>query len=685
MGSARARYCAVAAVVLALCCALSASAALEVLDAYYRPDAALPQFNYLWNSGYKPGDDPPNYILSGALCVYLRNTGPSAVTIDDVLLEYVSLERAFGCKPAKTYRDGLAYACSIHIPSADPITSAERQTLIDAGEPVWYRVDPETISAGETAEVFIRMRVRHALTLSLTIMPLSGDPVPVLITVSDTNVPRVAGFALPSTMDKLYLYFRHPQKGKSPLYILLDGQDVTALSTIGSDGDMDVLPVVCNLAAPLTKGSFHCFQALYNDGTKASAGARVFAEDLAYGPWGGPNGTTTEGSRAHVLDMGRHSMNQQVLGANGANDFMKTAEGLALLDQLGIWRIVNDPAKAYGRLSEFFLCDEPDAGDAAVLSTVVPTYAQLGTLAESLVYRANTFRASYPTYPTMLNLDSTFKPHNWYTYAQVPDIFSADPYYQVRLADSYWVRPYQIPIYTKATYIYAVSSVCKAGCEPKPLHIILNSTRKQDGARIFRFGTPEEKRIEVYYALAGGTKHFSYWWFTPAAPTASASCGVGSDEPEAAALWREIGLVGAEARTAGPVIVRSCPAQVQVTAPGNLWVRTLISGLDTIVLLCVNDDYANDRAGTTVRPINEAEVSVELPSWLDPTQVFEVDYKGIHNVQYSRAGSTIALALGTVKLTRMIVITSDASVRSTLSQLYDTKFGPNVSQLIPIH
>ena len=622
---------------------------------------------------------------AAVLLVYLRNTGPDAVVVDDILLQDISMKQAMGCKPSKTYRDGLAYACSIHIPAAtNPITTAQRQTLIDAGEPIWYRIHPQTIAPQETAEVYVRMRVRVATTLSLTVKPLVGDNIPLSTTVSSNDVPRVSGYAMSPSMDKLYLYFRHPQKGKSPVQILLDGQNITAASTMGSDANLDVIPVVCNLASPLVRGSFHCFQAVYDDSTKATAGARVFSDDMQYGLWGGPNAPTTEEQRAHVLSMGRHNVNIQVLGAVDANNYMKSTEGLALMDQLGIWRIHSDPAKAFGRLYGLFLCDEPDAGDAAVASTVVPTYAQLGTLAESLWYRSQSFWPTYSTAPNVVNLDSTFKPHNWYVYGQLPDIFSADPYYQVRLADAYWSRPYQVPIYTKATYIYGVTSVCMAACEPKPFHIILNCTRKQDGTRIFRFATPEEKRIEVYYALAGGAKQYAYWWFTPTTPTTSSSNGMGADEPDAAALWREIGLLGAEVRTAGPVIVKSWPAQVVLTAPGELWTRTLVSGLDTIVLVCVNDDYANDRAGTTIRPIASAEVSVDLPSWLDPTQVFEIDYKGIHDVSYTKTGSKLDLHLGKVNVTRLIIATSDAALRSTLTSLYNTKFAANVSQLIPI-
>ena len=670
------------ALMLGVAAASPALAALEVLDSFYRPDRALPEFHYLWQSSFRPGNDPPNYQLSGALLVYLKNTGASAVTVDDIWLQNISMKQWMVCKPSKTYRDGLAYACSIHIPIQTP-TPPDRQTLIDAGEPIWFRVHPGTVAPGETCEVYMRMRLRVATTLTLTIRPLSGSDIPVSITVNSSDIPRVSGIAFSSAMNKAYLYFRHTQKGKSPIQIWLDGVNITANSTIGADADLDVLPVTCNLSTPLVRGSFHVFQAVYDDATKATAGVRVFSDEFQYGILGGISTTSTEEMRAHVESMGRHNVNIQFQGAVDVNTFMKSPEGLALMDQLGIWRINADPDKCYGRMYALFLCDEPDAGDAAVLSTVVPSYAQLGTLAQSLWYRGQSYWPTYSAYPNILNVDSTFKPHNWYTYGQVADIFAADPYYQVRLADSYWVRPYQVPVYAKATYIYGVTSVCQAGCEPKPFHCILNSTRKQDGTKIFRFGTPEEKRIEVYYALAGGAKQFSYWWFTKAGATLDASNGMGANEPDAAALWREVGLLGAEARTAGPALVKSWPAQVGVTAPGNLWTRTLIGGLDTLVLICVNDDYANDRAGTVVRPIDNAEVTVDLPAWLSPTSVFEIDYKGIHDVSYNLNASNLALHLGRVNITRLIIATSDSTLRTTLANLYSTKFAGNVAQLIP--
>ena len=86
-----------AAIILVLS-ALAASAAIEVLDAFYRPDRMLPEFFYLWSNTYRLGDDPPSYDNSGQLCVYIRNTGTSSVTISDAQLQGISLTQAIGCE-----------------------------------------------------------------------------------------------------------------------------------------------------------------------------------------------------------------------------------------------------------------------------------------------------------------------------------------------------------------------------------------------------------------------------------------------------------------------------------------------------------------------------------------------------------------------------------------------------------
>ncbi|MGB9619383.1 MAG: hypothetical protein ACPL7K_03100, partial [Armatimonadota bacterium] len=425
------------------------------------------------------------------------------------------------------------------------------------------------------------------------------------------------------------------------------------------------------------------FQAVYDDGSKASDGCRVYYDNFKHGVWGGPSFSSDEEQHQWFHNLERHSINLQKGGQGG---WYKTSDGRAHLAAAGFKFLHEDPSTP--DLYSIFLCDEPDAGEGNVPTSVSPY--QVGALAHSLNNLSQSFKTNYARCPTNLNLDGSFKPYNYYVYGHVPDILSVDPYYQTRIVDSYWNPSLAktMPWYRKATYIYAVASTCQAACEPGRLHVILNSCRKHqnddEAHRVFRWATPEEKRIEFYYALAAGAKEIAYWWMTPVGINQDGFSGIGwATEPGSAALWREIGLLGAEAGTVSQLIVNSCPVGTEITKPGRLWARVLLSGTSTMLLLCVNDDYACTDTGTTIRSIDNAEVSLDLPDWISPNQVFEVDYKGIRDVPYSVANGRIELHLGRVDVTRMIIITDDAALKSALQSVYSATYGPRVAELIP--
>ncbi|MCX6374508.1 MAG: hypothetical protein NTU88_00460, partial [Armatimonadetes bacterium] len=440
---------------------------------------------------------------------------------------------------------------------------------------------------------------------------------------------------------------------------------------------------VCPLKSPLERASFHCFQAVYADGSKATAGIRAWNDDLAYGIWGGRPGKESEIEigRAYVNELGEHniSVQMEMLGSDAVRAFMNSDEGRGLMKSLGIGRVVGDPGK-WPTPYAFYIADEPDTADYKVEG--VPPTSKIGCVAQGLIERAIELRAADPSVPNMLNVDMTFKPENWYTYGRLPDIYAADPYYQTRLSQVYWETPGRLPLFAKATFVHAVGRICESACAPNPLHLILNSTRVQKEGNRFRFGTPEEKRIEVYYALAAGAKGLSFWWYTPISPNAVGSNGCGADDPGAKALWREIGLLGAEVRTLEPLISRSCPASIPISPPRNLWIRTLLAGKDSLILLCVNDKYLDDRVGTFIKPVERAETGVTLPAWLDAKSVFEVDFNGTHDVKWDRAGPKLSLHLEPVAVTRLIVVSSDPGLRDRLQRIYETKFAANVTKLL---
>jgi len=144
----------------------------------------------------------------------------------------------------------------------------------------------------------------------------------------------------------------------------------------------------------------------------------------------------------------------------------------------------------------------------------------------------------------------------------------------------------------------------------------------------------------------------------------------------------EIGLLGAEVRTADAILSRACPADLPVDAPRTLWVRTLLAGDDTVLVLVVNDNIACDRKGTRVVPIENAFVHVRPPAWLASGDCFEISARGLADVPIQRQGDGVRIDLDTVEVTRMLVLTRDASLRAELSGRYKERFEANVRKLL---
>ena len=652
-------------ILLILICAVPSFGALDVLGTSCHIDIQYPEFAAFWSDSRQLdwGEKPVERPSGCSIHVFVRNTAAEPLEIQDVTLEGISLSKAVAFSQQRKMRKAV-FPAGIYF---SDLPKAQRDTLIAAGEPVWWRIEPNPIAS--VSEIVIRLR-RAPIGKTLA---LGVDGLKVSIPVK-ADQPRIEGISFGPNLDQVYVYF----KGRQPSKMLMDGHEIASL--IMSDPKLDISLAVCKLDKPLANASFHVFQGLYADGSTATAGIRAWSDEMCYGIWGSKPGKEGDAAlaRSYVSEIAEHNINVQMemVASKAVSAYLQSAEGLQQLDSLGIRRMVAEPRKGKVKAPyAYFLLDEPDVGDFKVQG--VEPGKQVGSLAQGLVQRSAEIRKADPLTPQFLNLDMTFKPDNWYAYGQVPDIFAADPYYQERLCQTYWQHPGRLPLYAKATYIYAVGSVAREAASPKPMHLLLNSVRHTEPDKVFRFATPAEKRIEAYYALAAGVKGLSYWWYTP-----SGQCyGCGGSEPEAVALWREIGLLGAEIRTIGPLITKSCPASLAIKASPLLWVKSLLSGQDSLIVLCVNDNYANDRLGTVIHPLENAFVEVQLPSWLNTDQAFEVNFKGTQDIQYERLGSKLRFDLGTVEVTRLIVITSDPSLRASLQKYYDSHLAANVAKL----
>jgi len=650
----------------------------------YRADVSYPEFMPLWREGWSWTDENgervlyahPNMPLGGHLFAIFRNSTASPLEVKDVLLDGVSLAQAVAPEHKPTNHPDDKYPSSLQF---SKLPKQQIDKLVSAGEPVWWKAEPMVVAPGGYGQITVRLRREPKVeTLTVSIPGLPEDDGQMTIPVGKRQ-PRFFSINFTPGFDAAYAYLRHPSgKGIAPRQILLDGQDVTGRCTIVADEAVDTVPVVIKPTSPFKQGAWYLFQAVYADGSTARVSIGAWQPGLVYGIWGYSRvGKTEDDNRKFFLeDMRAHNINTLLYSIPGeVRKFLRSPDGQEYSKKTGI-RIMTTWVGDAVNPPFMFLTDEPDAGDYA--STMLDPYKRIGSLAQWLVNRAGMFRREEPGTPVLLNVDNTFKPENWYTYAQLADLPCADPYYQEGVQSLLKSDPTNWGPYLKPTYVYGVGTIYQSAGAPKPMHLILHTCRFDVKDFPYRGPTPEEKRIEVYYSLAAGAKALSFWWYTPFGEY----YGCGGSDKDMRALWKEIGLVGAEIRSAESTIVRSCPAVVPVSGPRMLWNRSLLVGDDAMALIIVNDNFASDRLGTVYRPVEKAKVKVRVPSWLKPADAFEVTSEGTRDVKWQADAGELTLDLGTVDLTRFILVSKSTSLREQTQQVYQDRFSANVKSLL---
>ncbi len=650
----------------------------------YRADVPYPEFMPMWREGWSWTDENgekiryahPDMPLGGYLFAIFRNSSDKMMVVEDVLLDGVSLAQAVAPEHKPKNHPDDKYPSSLQF-SRLPKDQIDR--LVAAGEPVWWKTEPMIVPPGGYGQVTVRLRRDpkvEVLTVSIPGLPETDARVAVPV---KTKQPWFFSINFTPEFDAAYAYLRHPGgKGIAPRQILLDGQDVTSRCTIVADDAIDTVPVIINPASAFKKGTWYLFQAVYADGGIARVSIGAWQPGLVYGMWGYSKvGKTADDNRKFFLeDMRVHNINTLMYSIPGeVREFLRSKEGQEYSKKTGIRIMTNWVGDAVNP-PFLFLTDEPDAGDFA--SRMLDPYKRIGSLAQWLVNRANMFRREDAGTPVLLNVDNTFKPENWYTYAQLPDLPCADPYYQEGVQSVLESDPTNWGPYLKPTYVYAVGTIYQSAGAPKPMHLILHTCRFDMKDCPYRGPTPQEKRIEVYYSLAAGAKAMSFWWYTPFGEY----YGCGGSDKEMKTLWREIGLVGAEIRSAESALIRSCPATVPVSGPRMLWIRSLLVGDDALALIIVNDNFASDRLGTIYRPVEKARVKVHVPSWLKLADVFEITAEGTRDIKWQIDAGELTLDLGTVNLTRFILVSKSASLREQTQQVYQDRFAANVKTLL---
>ena len=654
---------------LAFCSAcIPANGAVQVIGVQYQPDKYFNEDNCLWHDRQYPGPCSINLNTGQVVKVFLKNIGPSSATISDATLAGFSLNQNLKAKNAG----------GENIPYSIYYGSANVTALVNAGEPVWYKADPAAIPVGGVGQVVVRLRV-IPVTQPIAIGVISSSGTASTNISVDANAPLLASVGFSSDRTKVYLHWRRTG-GAAPTAVWMDGVDVTANATTVGDPTLNFGATVLEFDAPLENMSFHVYQGVFADAKKATGALRTWVNPFLYGTWAAkPTNPGEAAGKTWVNEATAHGVNCVVMNvaSDGLSDLMSTASGRQWMDDRGYGVVKDDPSSASQILRMWFIRDEPDGADANMTGLPAGGGHNPGVLAMSALQRGEVLRAAKSDVPVTVNIDGNVKPYNYWNWGQVPDVFMTDPYYQPELSDAYWNHPEQIPLYARATQVYAVARTAGLACEPNPLHVILYSNKQKDGSgNTWPFPAPGTKRTEVYYALAGGAKGMAYWWY-------KLPDGLAYNNADAQALWKEMGLLGNEIKTAQPMLVSSHPVSLPTTATSGLWVRTLAVGNDAMIFLIVNDNHYNDSTGCHYTQIANATVNATLPSWLASATAFEIKPSGLSDVNSAINGTAMQFNLGTVQLTRMIVVTTDPQLRSTIQARYVQQVWPGICQFAP--
>jgi hypothetical protein len=641
----------------------NATAGLTVIGTQYRVDQMFPEFNCYYSSGnYPTSCGIPQPGATVFVCV--KNTGASSETIIDATLAGYSLDTVI---KMNTSIDSLS---SIYFYWDDPPDDIE----FGVGEPVWWKADPPTIPAGGVAQVAVRLRkVPTDNNLNFGVVSSSGTIVTNIIV--DSSVPRITGLAYSEDRKKIYLHWRRTG-GAAPDSVWLNGTNVTSLTTTVGDPNYNFAASVISLPTGLPFFSFNVYQGIYSDGKTATAGQRAWTNKFVYCTWSTFEETANYNGEDWVDEASAHGFNASEMNlGNLPNDSYMQSHGYGY--------VILDKTKLKSFDPDFwFINDEPDAEENNQGNTHCNTglkipcdsskYAGTLVMKEAVNFAAE-LRAVRPNVPITVNLDGGLEPQSWYTWGPAVDVLESNNYYEVRLKDSWFSYPLRLPLHVKPKVSYAVARTGSEGAAPNPFRHILYSCKGQDPDWPYPF--PASKHIEAFYSLAGGTKGFGYWWLNPPRGLYNSA--------QAPALWKEMGLIGNEVKTARDLIVRSTPVDLPLTPGTNIWVRAMASGIDSLILYVVNDNYANDITGCHVTNVPNASVTLTLPSWMQSPTAFEISAAGLSDVGMQPSGSRLQVNLGTLKLTRMIILTTDPQLRTAIQQRYNSQVRANVCSFAP--
>ncbi|MCK4325042.1 MAG: hypothetical protein KAW89_10960 [Armatimonadetes bacterium] len=600
-----------------------------------------------------------------ALCgmtdaVGAADDGPEATTAGNVVQvdctyyhvdiggQYEWTEGATGLADfAKTDRRAGLLKVYVHNGSATPVVveaAALNGTALDElrenerHEVIWWRTWPNPVPGGGYAEVSVRLRYPLESDAALTLQ--AGDQTLVATVPMQPPSFRIETIGWTDGGRQLTIVAQQIRLESTGIEkVFIDGADVTDRAEILAPDFFDgICPILVKLTEGLEVGSFHTYKLVAADGQQVACTLRTLDEFLR-------------------LDMyGASDLEQDVkLGINSLTHFH--TQGRGALDSYARYGLRSafhigetPPAEVRGHpaVYAYLLRDEPDCWD--YYAEDWPMEMRIGYHGPDIVRVTQQCVEADPTKPVMITVDLTFKPANYYVYAQIPDIVQPDCYPLTIEKPLSWVRD--------------VTEVCRQAAGPRRVEIIpqVNWEDRGPEMKYKRPPFPREVWIEYLYALGTGARGFSgYEYYTEANHHGA------REYPE---VMEGVGQIFRRFQVVAPLILQAHPADFATCEDEKVWLKTLACGKQGLLLVVVNDDYESLPADFIHQPKQQVEIWVPVIPWLLPAQVRQVDDGAFSDLRFEVMAEGTRIVLPELDTGEIILVAGERGLPAQLLWRY---------------
>ena len=536
---------------------------------------------------------------------------------------------------------------------------------------IWWRLNPWQLEKGQEGEVAICLRRRLVEPTTFTIGLSNGAEILPVIEPGDPPL-RIGSVGFATDLERVYLYVEKlSTNAPLPGQIYLDGHrldsDVTWLSRDYVGG---VIVAVLNPQSLLRRGEFHTFRVVTGEHVGAAT-LRAFTGLARFGVYGVP-----ERLAAYAGN-----------GLDNYSHFKEMTKGMLDHGQrLGI-KIVGhlnggslpEGTTGHPALYAWHGLDEPDAHDHSA-GKDRPVALRLGTLARKVIGAAQRHAAADPATPTMLTLNNTFLPQNYFVYGQVADITNSDLY---PIVQSRSVRevPERIDMLKRASaprfLMYTYQCMWQELSNPDgPKQFMgLDALREAQDVELYDrqrhrgFGRApaagEVRRMMLYGVGCGARALLGFTDSVHRAPGWVLSHGAWV-LPE---VWEVMGRTSRSLRLVAPLVEISHPMLWARGGGEDLWVRTLVAGNDAALVIVVNEDYISAKTFTQTPATNVKVTFRDLP-WMKGHAIWKVSDGRFVTVLATRSTGALSWTVPKITDAEVYLVADDLTLAARLEERF---------------